>query len=107
MPFVELNATHWVNSGDGSLNLNTQGSIGTEVSLRDAQSVLRTGSFEGADVASLGSSGIAGDELITLAYGFRLPLDEHLSLGVSYEHAVTGSKNLFQQRVTAMATFEY
>jgi hypothetical protein len=107
VPFFEFNATHWVNSGDGSLALNTNGTAGVEVPLTAAQAVLRTGSFEGADVANLGSRGIAGDELVTLAYGLRVPLDDHLSLGVSYEHAVTGSKNLFQQRVTAMATYEY
>ena len=107
VPFFEVNATHWVNSGDGSLPINTNGSLGTEVTLNTAQAVLRTGAFEGADVVNVGSRGIAGDELVTLAYGLRMPLDDHVSLGVSYEHAVTGEKNLFKQRVTAMATFEY
>ncbi len=107
VPFIEVSGTSWTNSGDGRLKLNTSKSLGTDVTLNTAQAALRTGRFEGADVANLGSQGMRGKNLVTMAWGVRVPLDERLVLGLSYERAVQGSKNLFDQRVTAMATFEY
>lgn len=107
-PFVELNATHWTDAGDGTLKVNTAGTLGgSDLTLTQAQAALQTNGFEGADVANLGSRGVVGDELITMAWGLRVPLDDHVSLGISYERALTGEKHLFRQRVTAMATFEY
>lgn len=108
IPFVEVNATHWTDAGDGTMKLNTAGTLtGSDLTLAQAQGALGTGSFEGADVANLGSRGVAKEELVTMAWGVRIPLDDHVMLGLSYERGLTGRKHLFQQRVTAMATFEY
>jgi hypothetical protein len=107
VPFIELSGIHWTNSGNGGLKLNTSSSLGTDVSLDTAQAALGMSRFDGADVANLGSKGVRGENLVTMAWGARFPLNEHLVLGLSYEKALHGKKHLFQQRVTAMATFEY
>jgi hypothetical protein len=104
VPFVELSGIHWTNSGNGGLNLNTN--LG-DVPLDAAQGLLNTGSFEGADVANLGSRSIKGQNLLTMAWGVRVPLDDHTSLGLSYERGLSGKKHFFEQRVTAMATYEF
>ncbi len=107
VPFVEMNGIHWTDGGNGQLKLNTKRSLGANVNLNTAQAVFGTGSFEGADVANLGSKGIAGENLVVLGFGFRVPLNKHLVFGVSYDRAVKGDEHLFDERVTAMATYEY
>jgi hypothetical protein len=104
VPFSELSWMHWTGSGDGSAQVNT--ALG-RVSLSTAQLVLDTGPFEGADIANLGSAGIKGADLVTLAWGLRLALDHGLSLGASYERAVSNRKDIFEQRVTFMASVEF
>ena len=107
VPFIELSGITWTNSGNGKMSLNTSKALGADVTLSQAQAALGASRFEGADVFNLGSRGIAGESLITTAWGLRIPLDDHVVLGVSYERALHGDKNLFDQRVTAMATYEY
>lgn len=107
VPFMELSGVHWTNSGNGKLKLNTAKNLGSDLSVSAAQGALRTGGFEGAEVANLGSPKMRGENLLTLAWGLRVPLDDRLALGVSYERAVAGRDHFFDQRVTAMATFEY
>ncbi len=106
VPFIELNGMTWVDGGDGSSTLDT--SLG-RLSLRAAQDALhpsvtadRRG--EGADVANLGSSGMAGESLITMAWGVRVPFRNGLSLGFSYERALSQRQDIFEQRATWMAT---
>ena len=103
MPFLELNGMHWTRSGDGSSKLKT--TLG-DVPVGAAQDLLGTGRFEGADYANLGSPGVSGKDLITMAWGIRVPLNREVSLGASYERALHGRKNSFQQRVTFMISYE-
>lgn len=109
VPFIELNGMTWVDSGDGSATLDT--SLG-RLSLRAAQDALhpsvtadRRG--EGADVANLGSSGMAGESLITMAWGVRVPFRNGLSVGFSYERALSQRQDIFEQRATWMATYTF
>jgi len=104
VPFLELNGMVWTRSGDGSANLRTK--IG-KVPLATAQGLFGTGSFEGADYANLGSGGVTGNSLVTMAWGFRVPLTRNLSIGAAYERALEGKKNLFKQRVTVSTSFEF
>jgi hypothetical protein len=103
VPFLEVNGMHWTRSGDGSSKLRT--TLG-KVPVGTAQTLLRTGPFEGADYANLGSPGISGKDLVTMAWGLRVPLSPYLSLGASYERALHGKRNSFKQRVTFSVSWD-
>ena len=103
VPLVELSATHWLDGGDGTLEVDTK--LAT-LPLSVAQAALGTGEFEGADVVNLGSKGIAGASLVTMAFGFRIPLSSSTSLGGAYEIPVTSREDIFNQRVSMMLTVE-
>jgi hypothetical protein len=104
VPFVEMNGMVWTRSGDGTANLRTK--IG-KVPVKAAQTLFGTGAFEGADYANIGSSGITGKTLFTMAWGVRVPLTRNLSIGAAYERALQGKKNSFKQRVTVSTSFEF
>lgn len=107
VPFVEVSGMHWTNSGNGKTKLNTGKNLGTDLTLSQAQAALRTGPFEVAEIANIGSEKMRGENLVTMAWGLRFPLDDRLVLGISYERGLGGRDMLFDQRVTTMATFEY
>lgn len=104
VPFVELNGTHWTDSGDGGLRVRTR--IGT-LPLRVVQGALGTGRGEGNDVVNLGSEGVAGNDIVTLAVGARFPLTSHVHAGFSYEFPVTSREDLFQQRGQLTLSYEF
>ncbi len=108
VPFIELNAMVWVNGGDGDATLDT--SLGT-VPLSAAQDALAASlaerRFEAADVANLGSKGMAGEELITMAWGVRVPFNNGVSTGLSYERVLSQRKDIFEQRFTAMLEYAF
>jgi hypothetical protein len=95
VPFVEVSGVHWTNSGNGRTKLNTSKNLGVDLPLSTAQAALNTGSFEGAEVANIGSQGMRGENLVTMAWGLRFPLDDCLVFGISYERALTGRDNLY------------
>lgn len=112
VPFIELNAMHWVDSGDGSMTIDLRGP--GRLSLRQAQDALHGGvnstadrRFEGADVANLGSSGMAGEHLVTMAWGVRVPFRNGISAGFSYERVLSQREDIFEQRVTWMASYTF
>lgn len=112
VPFVELNGTTWTHSGDGDRMVKTK-AFGS-VDLDTAQIVVhgplgqtRNLRFEGADVVNLGSKGVSGNTLLTLAVGGRAPITKHVSLGAYYEFPLTRRQDIFEQRaaVNVMYTF--
>ena len=103
VPFVELNGLHYTKSGDGTNTIHT--SLGN-VTLNAAQSVLMSGPFEGVDVANLGSTGMAGKDVLVMGGGVRLPTTSGISFALMYEGAVTERKDIHHQRFTFMATWE-
>ena len=111
VPFIELNGIAWVDSGDGNGTIET--SVG-RLRLRTAQEVLHN-SFgatsrlrgEGADIANLGSSGMAGEHLITMAWGFRVPFRNGVSLGFAYERVLSQREDIFEQRAMWMASYTF
>jgi hypothetical protein len=112
VPFIELNGTVWVDSGDGSSTIDLDGP--GRLPLRTAQDALHSGSnstadrrFEGADVANLGSSGMAGEDLVTMAWGFRVPFRNGVSAGFSYERAISQRTDIFEQRATWMLSYDF
>ena len=111
VPFIELSGTTWVDSGDGSSTIDLDG--GGRVPLRAAQDLLYGNGvtadrrFEGADVANLGSSGMAGEDLITMAWGIRVPFRNGISTGFAYERALSQRKDIFEQRATWMVSYDF
>lgn len=115
VPFIELNGMVWVDSGEGkaSVVLKSPPAPAQHVPLRVAQDILhgagvtRDQRFEGADVANLGSSGMAGEDLVPFAWGFRVPLRSGVSTGFSYERALSQRKDIFEQRATWMVDYQF
>jgi hypothetical protein len=63
--------------------------------------------FEGNDVVNLGSDGVSGNDVVTVAFGGRVPLSKHVSLGAAYEFPVTKREDLFDQRATFNLVAEF
>ncbi len=104
-PFAQLSGLRWVSSGDGQLPVRLKG--GAVLPLDTVQQVLGTGSFEGADVANLGSRGVGGLDLVTFALGAHVPITDHVTFSVAYERPISGHKGIFEQRVTSALEIEF
>src|SRR5262249_28175290 len=79
-PLAELNWFHYTHSGDHGL----PGAVG-----------------EGDGILNLGTSGVAGNDLVTAAFGLKARLCDHLDTGAAYEFPITGDKNLIDGRILA------
>lgn len=111
VPFIELNGISYVDSGDGSTTVNLDGA--GRVPLSVAQDVLYGAGItadrrgEGADVVNLGSKGMAGEDIVTMAWGIRVPFRNGISTGVSYERVLSQRQDIFEQRFTAMVSYTF
>ena len=56
---------------------------------------------------NLGSRGVAGNTLLTLAAGAQIPVTEHISVGAYYEFPLTEREDIFEQRVAVNATYTF
>jgi hypothetical protein len=101
VPLVELNGHHYLDSGDGGTKVHLKG--GGKARLRD----IGANGFEAVDVTNLGQKSVAGNDLVTMAFGARFPITDHMSMGAAYEIPVTNRKDIFNQRVTWSFNFEY
>lgn len=111
-PFLELNGTTWVHSGDGKRNVKTK--VAGSIDLTDAQDYVHDvlghtdhRRFEGLDVVNLGSKGVAGNTILTLAAGARVSITEHVSLGAYYEFPLTDRKDIIKERAALNATYTF
>ncbi len=77
-PLVELNWFHYLDGGNRGL----PAAIG-----------------EGAGLLNLGTSGIAGNELITLALGLKTIVCPNLDVGFAYELPISGRRDLLNNRI--------
>jgi len=111
VPFVELNGTTWTRSANGERNIKTKAFGSVDIGI--AQNVLANAGliderrFEGLDVANLGSAGVAGTTVMSMAFGGRIPVSDHVSVASYYEIPVTGRKGIFKQRAAVNVHFEY
>jgi hypothetical protein len=104
VPFVELNGTHWTDSGDGTLSVDTR--VG-ELPLGFIQRALGSGRAEGNDIVNLGSEGVAGNDIVTMGVGARFPITRHVHAAFSYEFPVTSREDLFKERGSVNLTYEF
>ena len=106
VPFIELNGTHYTQSGAGTNPVYLRNGGGSSLPLTTAQAALMTGPFEGFDIANLGSQGIAGADVLVMGGGVRIPTTWDVSFALMYEGPVTSRKDIHNQRFTFMATWE-
>jgi len=110
VPFIELNGTSYVASGDGSNKIVLASG---KAPLKVVQQIVfdagitRDRRGEGIDVANLGSSGMSGETIITMAWGVRVPFRNGFSTGVSYERVLSQRQDLFEQRWTWMVDYTF
>ena len=104
VPLVEFGGMHWTGSGNGSRPIET--SLGT-LSLEQAQTALGTGSFEGVDVANLGSRSVGGNGIVVGSFGARFPVNEHISFGGAYSFPLTDRDDIWKQRATVNMLLEF
>jgi hypothetical protein len=100
---LELNGLHYIDDGDGSTRIKT--SLG-RLPLSVVQSALRTGSFDGLDVANLGSEGVDGNDFISLSFGVQFQLRPGLHLGAAYERPITRRRDIMKQRATLLLVWD-
>lgn len=104
-PFFEIGGLHYTNSGDGNFQIDT--SLGI-LPLTAVQGAFPTaGRFDGVDVANIGSIGVAGNDIVIASFGARVPLNQHLSLGASYDFPVTSREDIFHQRATLSLVYDF
>jgi hypothetical protein len=83
-PLAELNWTHYTSAGN-------------------AQAL----NFEGGDLFNFGSSGVSGQNLVTMALGARYKFTECFQTGLAYEFPVSGNHELTDYRITLDFIFRY
>jgi hypothetical protein len=110
VPFIELSGTTWTHSANGERRIDTKTAFGS-LPIGVAQDALAASldeqRFEGLDVANLGSAGVSGTTIMSLALGARVPINDNTSIGGYFEFPVTSRKGLFEQRAEVNVLFEY
>lgn len=104
-PFVQISGMHWFDAGDGHRRVELRD--GSEVTIEQATRAVGVGPFEGGDVLNLGSQGVAGNDVVTAAVGFHVPLGPHLAASVAYERPITERKDLIEQRLATAIRIEF
>lgn len=115
VPFLELNGTTWTQSGKGERKVQTKDRFGLGTQpLTPAQDVVFDSlghtaqrRFEGADVVNLGSEGVAGRTIMTLAAGMSFPLTDHVTLASYYEFPITNREDIWEQRVDVNLNYTF
>ena len=85
-PLVELNWLHWVAGGD-----------------RGLPPILG----EGDGLLNLGTSGVAGNDLVTFAVGGKFKLSPHAELGAAWEFPISNRRDLLDNRLTVELILRY
>lgn len=63
--------------------------------------------INGLDLYNLGSSGVAGNDIVTMAYGLKKRFGDYNEVGVAYELPVTSDEDLLHSRFTFDMIFRY
>src|SRR5262249_4261289 len=85
-PLVELNWFHWTEGGDHGF----PPALG-----------------EGDGLLNLGTSGVAGNNLVTSAVGLKAIVNKHLDVGTAYEFPLSNRKDLIDSRILVEMIFRY
>lgn len=82
---TEFNWYHWMKSGDNSA----------------------LSGVEGGDLFNLGSTGVAGNDIVTGAFGLKFKPSVHLELGVCWEVPLTQRRDVLENRLTVDCILRY
>jgi hypothetical protein len=74
---MEFNWYHWLESGGGGI-----------------------GGVEGGDLFNLGSTGVAGNNIVTGAFGLKYKPSCHTELGIAWELPLTERRDVLENRIT-------
>jgi hypothetical protein len=85
-PLVEANWYRWVSGG----NRGIPAIVG-----------------EGDGLINLGTTGVAGNDLVTIAGGLKAVLSPNVQIGVAYEKPVSNRKDILDHRITAELILRY
>ncbi len=81
----ELNWFHWLGAGESDFPL----------------------SIEGGDIFNLGSLGVAGNDIVTGALGFRYKPSDRLEIGMAWEIPLTDRRDTLDNRLTVDCIVRY
>lgn len=81
---TEFNWYHWMRAGTGGVP-----------------------GVEGLDLFNLGSSGVAGNDIVTQAVGFKLKPNRHQEIGAAYEFPLTERRDVLENRLNFNWIFRY
>jgi hypothetical protein len=104
-PFMQLSGIYYADSGNGNFGVRLDN--GGSLPLSTAQAALGTGRFDGVDYANLGSEGVSGNSIVTLAFGLHIPITKNVTISSAYEFAATDQNDIFDQRVTTAINLEF
>lgn len=105
-PLIEISGIHWVDGGKGSI-VAKDTKLAPDPTLSAAQTALMSGRFDGVDLLNLGSQGIGGNDIVTFAVGFEVPITRHVSFGTVYEFPLTKRQDIVDDRVTVALNIEF
>lgn len=80
----EFNWYHWMRSGKGGIP-----------------------GVEGVDLFNFGSTGVAGNDIVTGAFGLKYKRTDHLEAGIAWELPLTQRRDVFDNRLTADLILRY
>jgi len=63
--------------------------------------------FEGGDLFNIGATNVSGNDLVTIALGFRFKFSESIQTGIIYEMPVVGTNWMEKYRVAIDLIFRY
>ena len=63
--------------------------------------------IEGGDLFNFGTSGVAGNDIVTNAVGVKLKPSRHCELGFAYEYPLTKRKDVLENRLTVDLILRY
>ncbi len=82
---AELNWFHWLSSGNNGFPLPV----------------------EGLDLFNFGANGVAGNDIVTGAFGFRYKPSDRLELGMAWEAPLTERRDIIDNRLTVDCILRY
>ncbi len=81
---TELNWYHWMGAGAGGI-----------------------AGVEGGDLFNFGSTGVAGNDIVTNAVGVKIKRSKNRELGIAFEYPLTDRRDVMENRLTVDWIFRY